>query len=112
MALKIQINSFGRLKTPGIRDATDYYFKLIRTWAEVEEVELKPILVRDKSDASRRKNQEDEAQILKDSIEGSLAKRGYLVLLDEKGKAMSTREWATFIQDVQDQGYRTLHFAI
>lgn len=112
MALKIQITAFGKLKVPGIRETTDYYLKQIHTWCQVAEVELRPIQVREKSEAIRRKNQEEEAQILIQSMEDSLDKRGYLAILDEKGKPMTTREWASFIQDVQDQGFRTLHFAI
>src|SRR5580698_9809119 len=102
--MKLQIVAFGKLKTPGLREALDYYKKLLRTWAPVDEIELKPIAVPDKSAASRKHIQQKEGALLLDRLKDSLASRGILVLLDETGKSLRTQDWAEKIQGWEDEG--------
>jgi len=93
--VRIQIIAFGKLKTPGLREAADYYKKLIHPWAALEEVELKPVAVPDKSEATRQRVQPQEAELLL----ARLPERSALYLLDEAGRALSTRQWAEQARD-------------
>lgn len=75
-----------------MRDAADHYLKLIRPWVELSEIELKPLSVPDKSDATRRRIQQKEGEELLSRIE-RLGKIPFY-LLDEEGKALATLRWA------------------
>jgi 23S rRNA (pseudouridine1915-N3)-methyltransferase len=110
--VKTQIIAFGKLKTPGLRDAMDYYSKILGPWSSVQEIELKPINVPDKSKATRKQIQEKEGKLLLGKLEDSLASRGILVLLDETGKALKTQEWADKITRWKDEGVREVSFCI
>ena len=96
--MRLSLIAFGKLKTPGLREAADYYKKLTRSWISFEEIELKPIAVPDKSPSTRIQIQEKEAALLlekmkSDSRSESLGK-SYYYLLDEVGKSLSTEQWA------------------
>lgn len=110
--MKLQIVAFGKLKTPGLREALDYYKKLIRPWAPLDELELKPIPVLDKSPATRKQVQEREGLLLLERLDNSLKSRGILILLDETGKNLRTQEWADKIQSWEDEGIREVSFCI
>ncbi|MGK5082350.1 23S rRNA (pseudouridine(1915)-N(3))-methyltransferase RlmH [Bdellovibrionota bacterium FG-1] len=96
--MKLFLVAFGKLKTPGLPEAADYYRKLIRTWVNYEEIELKPLSVPDKSAATRKLIQEKEASILEQKLETLLSARGAFYLLDEGGKARSTQDWAELVR--------------
>jgi 23S rRNA (pseudouridine1915-N3)-methyltransferase len=91
--VRILLFSFGKLKTPGLRDAADYYKKLIRPWAPIEEFELKPVQVPDKSASTRERIQKQEAELLLERVRAQSA-RAPIYLMDETGKALTTAEWA------------------
>jgi 23S rRNA (pseudouridine1915-N3)-methyltransferase len=106
--MQVQIVAFGKLKTPGLREAVDYYLKLLSTWTQARELELKPIAVPDKSPATRKLIQEKEGKLLLEKI-GS---KSVLVLLDETGKNLPTQDWAKQLQKLQDDGTREVSFCI
>jgi 23S rRNA (pseudouridine1915-N3)-methyltransferase len=110
--MKIKILAFGKLKTPGLREALDYYLRNLRPWAEVEEIELKPLSVPDKSPSSRKLIQEKEGALLLEKLKPSLDSRGVLILLDETGKTLSTLEWAKLIQNLEAEGVREISFCV
>lgn len=93
--MKIKLLAFGRLKFPGYRDAADEYLKRLRPWAQVEEIELKPLTVPDKSPATRAKIQSQEADLFRAKV----PRGARIVLLDETGKPASTLEWAKRVRD-------------
>jgi 23S rRNA (pseudouridine1915-N3)-methyltransferase len=105
--VQIQIAAFGKLKTPGLRDTVDYYLKLLGTWSQARELELKPIAVPDKSPATRKLIQEKEGKLLLEKLD-----RSVILLLDETGKNLPTQEWAKQIQKFQDDGVREISFCI
>jgi 23S rRNA (pseudouridine1915-N3)-methyltransferase len=92
--VRLSIVCFGKLKTPGLRQAADYYLQLANGWLTVREIELKPIAVPDKSPATRKQIQEKEGQILLEKLSQELSSRGIFYLLDEGGKSLSTQSWA------------------
>jgi 23S rRNA (pseudouridine1915-N3)-methyltransferase len=110
--MKVHLLAFGKLKTPGLREAADYYLKLLRPWAKLEEIELKPIAVPDKSPATRKRIQADEGRALADALESRLGERGAFYLLDEGGKTLGTKEWAQSVRDWESQSLTGLAFCV
>lgn len=105
--MRVYLFAFGKLRTPGLREAAEYYQKLIRPWVHLEVVELKPIPVPDKSAATRLKIQAKESEILLEKIESQLSSassRVGIYLLDETGKAHSTEQWAKQAREWEDHG--------
>lgn len=102
--MKLFIVTFGKLKAPGLREAADYYQRLARTFGySIDEIELKPLAVPDKSAATRKKIQEKERDLLLEKLSAQLSGRGAFYLLDEKGKALPTSEWARLVEGWKDQ---------
>lgn len=101
--MKIHLLVFGKLKAPGTRETTDYYLRNLGAWAQVQEHELKPIAVPDKSPATRKKIQEQEDSILREKLAKALSPRGRFFLLDETGKALPTKDWAARVKSWEDE---------
>ena len=91
--MKLTIAWIGKTKSPAIQSLTDDYLKRLRQFAEAEGVALK-----------------DEAALLK-LCEGRGAKRR-LVLLDSRGKPLSSEELAVFLREHQDRNPVPLVFAV
>lgn len=90
--MKLTIAWIGKTKNPAIQSLTDEYLKRLRQFAEAEGVSLK-----------------DEAALVK-LCEGRARRR--LVLLDSRGKKLSSEELAEFLRDHQDRNPQPLVFAI
>ena len=93
--MNLFIFSFGKLKTPGMREAADHYIKYLSQWTNVQEIELKPMSVPDKSDTTKKRIQSHEASLLTvklGSIMGTKTPRFFL--MDETGSPMRTQEWS------------------
>ena len=105
--MKLKIAAFGRLRFPGYRDAADEYLKRLRPWVgQLEETELKPIEVPDKSAATRARIQKEEADLF-------LGLRGKgtqprIVLLHERGKTLDTQAWAERVRRWEESGETVL----
>lgn len=110
--MKIWVFAFGRLKTPGLREAAHYYSGLLRTWVTLEEVELKPLPVHDKTPATRKQIQEKEGELLVERISKQLSSRALIYLLDEEGKCLSTQHWAQRVRDWESRGIPDLALCI
>jgi 23S rRNA (pseudouridine1915-N3)-methyltransferase len=108
----IHVFAFGKLKTPGLREAADYYKKLIRPWAPLEETELKPFPIPEKSKEIRLQNQSKEGLYLLERIKKATRGRGIYYLLDEKGKARPTLEWARQIQTWEQTSVGSVSFCV
>ncbi|MEK7690772.1 MAG: 23S rRNA (pseudouridine(1915)-N(3))-methyltransferase RlmH [Bdellovibrionota bacterium] len=107
--MKIRILCFGKLKTPGLREACDHYLKLLSAWVPVQEIELKPVSIPDKAPATRKKIQVQEGDLLLARLEDN---REILVLLDETGKSHRSESWAEWLQQLADTGTRSVAFAV
>lgn len=95
-ALKIKIAWIGRTKEAAISSLTEEYLKRISRYVPVEGVTLR-----------------DEADLL--SKFGHEAKGGVrttLVLMDSRGKELSSEQFAKFLGDYQDRNPLPLVFAI
>jgi 23S rRNA (pseudouridine1915-N3)-methyltransferase len=93
--VKLTIAWIGKTKNPAIQSLTDEYLKRLRQFAEAEGVALK-----------------DEAALLKlCGYEGKNTRRR-LVLLDSRGKQLSSEELAGFLREHLDRNPAPLVFAI
>lgn len=104
--MKLHLVAFGKLRTPGLREVTDYYARNLRPWAELNEIELKPIAVPDKSPATRARIQEKEAELVLERVRAAAGDRAAIYLLDEKGKALATQGWAERVREWEASGGR------
>ena len=85
--MKIVIMAFGKLRSPELAAAAAEYLKRLRRYAPAEAVELRE--ERGEDPAARRK----EAA----RLEGALAAGDWLVLLDERGRGLTSPELAGLI---------------
>ena len=87
--MKIKIVWIGKTKEPAIQSLTDEYLKRLARYADTEGIALK-----------------DEAALLKGRG------RDTLVLLDSRGKQLSSEEFAEFLGNHQDRNPLPLRFAV
>jgi 23S rRNA (pseudouridine1915-N3)-methyltransferase len=87
--VKIKIVWIGKTKEPAIQSLTDEYLKRLARYADTEGIALK-----------------DEAALLKGRG------RDTLVLLDSRGKQLSSEEFAEFLGNHQDRNPLPLRFAV
>ena len=93
--MKLTIAWIGKTKNAAIQSLTDEYVKRLRQYADVEGTALK-----------------DEAALLKLCGRDGRGARQQLVLLDSRGKQLSSEELAKFLGDHQDRNPLPLVFAI
>ena len=93
--MKIRIAWIGKTKESAIQAITDEYLRRLGHYAEVEGVALK-----------------DEAALLKLCARDARPARHALVLLDSRGRQLSSEELAKWIGDYQDRNSLPLLFAI
>jgi 23S rRNA (pseudouridine1915-N3)-methyltransferase len=93
--VKLKIAWIGKTKDAAIQSLTDEYLKRLSRYADVEGVALK-----------------DEAAILKLCAREARPSRHTLVLLDGRGKQLSSEELAKFLGDYQDRNPLPLVFAV
>jgi 23S rRNA (pseudouridine1915-N3)-methyltransferase len=93
--VKIKVVWIGKTKEAAIQSLTDEYLKRLSRYAEVEGAALK-----------------DEAAILKLCAREARPSRHSLVLLDGRGKQLSSEELAKFLGDYQDRNPLPLLFAV
>ncbi|MBS1961634.1 MAG: 23S rRNA (pseudouridine(1915)-N(3))-methyltransferase RlmH [Bdellovibrionales bacterium] len=110
--MKLYLVAFGKLKAPGIRETVDYYVRNTKAFCPIEEIELKPLPVPDKSAATRALIQAKEAELLEDRLGKILSARGSFYLLDEKGKAAVTLEWANQLRGFEERSVPEVAFCI
>lgn len=92
--MKLKVAWIGKTKEPAIQSLTDEYLKRLSRYAEVEGSSLK-----------------DQEGLLKLSAPNARL-RHTLVLLDGRGKQLSSEELAKFIGDYQDRNPLPLLFAV
>jgi 23S rRNA (pseudouridine1915-N3)-methyltransferase len=93
--VKLKIAWIGKTKEPAIRALTDEYLKRIARYAEVEGLQLA-----------------DEAALLKLRERAGARPAHTLVLLDAKGKQLSSEEFAQFLRAHQERNPQPLVLAI
>ena len=92
--MKIKVAWIGKTKEPAIQSLTEEYLKRVSRYADVEGITLK-----------------DEASLLKLCARDA-RHRHTLVLLDGKGKQISSEELASFLGDCQSRNTSPLLFGL
>lgn len=108
--MRIEVAAFGKLRGPGLREAADHYLKLASKFVDVQERELKPVPVADKSSATRSLVQEKEAALLLGTQKPG--ERSALYLLDEGGKTLRTEQWAQLLDSWRKDGLTQVTLAL
>jgi 23S rRNA (pseudouridine1915-N3)-methyltransferase len=93
--VKLKIAWIGKTKESAIQSLTDEYLKRLSRYAEVVGTTLK-----------------DEAALLKLCARDARPSRHTLVLLDRRGKQLSSEELAKFLSDYQDRNPLPLMFGV
>jgi 23S rRNA (pseudouridine1915-N3)-methyltransferase len=93
--VKIKVTWIGKTKEAAIQSLTDDYLKRLSRYTEVEGGTVK-----------------DEVALLKLCARGARPSRHTLVLLDGRGKQLSSEELAKFLGDYQDRNPLPLLFAV
>lgn len=93
--MKLTVAWIGKTKSDAIQSLTDEYLKRLRQYAEAEGVSLK-----------------DEAALLKFCGRDGRGTRRVLVLLDSRGKQLSSEELAQFLRERQERNPAPLVCAI
>jgi len=93
--VKLQIAWIGKTKSAAIQSLTDDYLKRLRHYGEVTSAPLR-----------------DEAALLKLSGRDGRGTRGRLVVVDGRGRQLSSEELAAFLRDHQDRNPLPLVFAV
>ena len=93
--MKIKIAWIGKTKDPAIKSLTDEYLKRLARYADSEGITLI-----------------DEAALLRLSGREARPVRHILVLLDSRGKQLSSEEFAEFLRNHQDGNPLPLLFAV
>jgi 23S rRNA (pseudouridine1915-N3)-methyltransferase len=93
--MKLTVAWIGKTKSLAVQSLTDEYLKRLRQYAEVEGLSLK-----------------EEAALMKLCGREGRGARRHLVLLDSRGKQLSSEELAKFLGDHQDKNPVPLVFAV
>lgn len=94
--MKLKVAWIGKTKDKAIQSLTEEYLKRLKRYGEVEGVELR-----------------DEAAVLQLAEDrGRNRVRHALVLLDSRGKQLSSEELAKFLQDHEERNPLPLAFAV
>ena len=94
--MKIKIAWIGKTKEPAIASLTEEYLKRIARYAQVE-----GIIMRDEADLLTKFGKDAKA-----------ATKSTLVLMDSRGKELSSEQFAKFLGDYQERNPLPLIFAI
>lgn len=100
--MNIEIWSLGKNNEPYIEEGIRYYLNKIKPWNNIELVVLQVPKKNQTTDILRTKQIEEEILIKK------LTPNHYLILLDERGKMLNSLQWSSQIQNLMNQGTKTL----
>ncbi|MCB9046855.1 MAG: 23S rRNA (pseudouridine(1915)-N(3))-methyltransferase RlmH [Chitinophagales bacterium] len=100
--MDIEIWSIGKENEAFIDTGIELYFKKTRPYNPVQLVTLQLPKKAATTDIERTKQQEEELIFKK------LQPNHYLVLLDERGKMLTSPQWANQFQQCMNQGVKTL----
>ena len=114
--MNVAVFSFGKLKLPGLREAADVFVQRMQPWARLEEIELKPERVPEKSADLRLQIQAKESTLLLERVKKWMsahsARPGMIVLLDERGKNWKTQNWADQLREWEDDSVPSVAFCV
>lgn len=104
--MKITLLLNGKTDRNFIREAIDLYAERMKKYVPFEIKVIPP--PKKSKNLSEEQYKQEEAKLIEKFFQAS----DYLILLDEKGKAMNSRKFAEFIQDKMNHGVKNLVFVI
>jgi len=104
--MKISIICMGKTREPFIQEGIEKYLRYIRPYAPVDIRELREEKIQDLKDAPRVR-QREAIKIAK-----ALQSGVHSIALDERGRELTSHEFAGFLNDRLEQGTRELSFII
>jgi len=110
--MKIHLIAFGKLKNPGFRETADYLIRNVQPWVKLEEHEIKPLEIPDKSEATRKQIQAREAELFLEQLKKIITPRGVICLLDEAGKSQDTQASARQLRSFEDESFSEVVFGV
>jgi 23S rRNA (pseudouridine1915-N3)-methyltransferase len=93
--VKIKVAWVGKTKEPAVQTLTDEYLKRISRYADIEGISLR-----------------EEADLLKWGERSGTRPAHTLVLMDSRGKQLSSEEFAKFLEDQATRNPQPLLFAV
>ena len=100
--MNIEIWTIGKENDSHIEDGIRLYFQKIKPWTPIELV-VKQLPKKVATTDVERSRKQEEVLILK-----RLQGHHYLILMDERGKMLSSPQWAQQFQQLMNQGTKTL----
>lgn len=100
--MHVEVWSLGKENDSFIDEGVRHYFQKTKPWNSIELVVLQTAKKAATTDINRARQQEEEL------IMKRLQPGHYLVLLDERGKSLSSIEWSQQFQQCMNQGVKTL----
>lgn len=104
--MNIEIIAIGKTKTKYVVDGLEDYLKRLRRYVPVSLIEIPDIKNTKKLTETQQKDEEGKAFLSR------IAPGDHLVLLDERGKQYTSREFADKIQNLMLTGKKKLVFLI
>lgn len=104
--MNIEVWSLGKENDTFIETGIQFYLKRLKPYCTVQFIFLPP--PRRRASMEPEESKKKEAQIILDRLQP----HHYLILLDEKGRALSSLKWAEEIAGFQNDRVRTLVFLI
>lgn len=108
--MKIRIIQIGKTKNDYVLEGMEEFVKRLKPFASLEFLTLKEIAT-SKAFSREKAVAEEGKEILKALTAGSKSENQCLVILDEKGKEMTSVEFAGFLGKYADMG-KTVNFVI
>lgn len=107
--MKIEIIIVGKTKRGPLREMEEEYMKRLRGFAEVKIIAVRESSVGDSSNQKARK-----AAVRKEEVEilGVIPEGGFCVVMDERGKSLTSPELAGLIQKKRDFESGRISFVI
>ena len=104
--MKIKIIVVGKTKENFLQIGEEEFRKRLKRYIEIEWIVVKPEKIPDKCDETRFKASEEER------IKQRIGQNEWVVVLDSRGKQMSSEKFAEFFQLKMMQGIKNMTFII
>ncbi len=104
--MKLTVICVGKTRERFVREGIAKYVRYIKPYAEIEIKELKEEKIQDLKDAPLIRKREA------DKILAAAPARGFLAALDERGDEFTSHEFARFMNDRLEAGFREMAFVI
>jgi len=100
--MQLEIWTIGKDNQSFIEEGVNHYFRKIKPYNSIELVVLQPPKKVAGTDVERMRQAEEELVLKK------IQPHHYLVVLDERGKLLSSDQWAQQFQQMMNMGTKTL----